>query len=88
MRGRGAQTDEIRVYPNPTSADIHVGLILQDGEIAMFELYSVMGAKVRTAHLKSGMNTIGTEGVKQGMNYYRIIVNNEVRHSGKEVIVR
>lgn len=54
----------------------------------MFELYSVMGAKVRTAHLKSGMNTIGTEGVKQGMYYYRIIVNNEVRHSGKEVIVR
>ncbi|MCF8257708.1 MAG: T9SS type A sorting domain-containing protein [Flavobacteriales bacterium] len=83
----GGETD-IRVYPNPTSADIHVGLTLKDSETAVFELFNIMGARVMAVRLMGGINTIATEGVGHGMYHFRVSVNNEVRLTGKEVIVR
>lgn len=64
------EINEIRIFPNPATTELSVDLKIPGNYI--FELYDLLGEKIISAKLESRNNTVGLEGVSNGVYIYEI----------------
>ena len=75
---------EIRVYPNPSSDNIHFKIdeLIQDSYL---EIYSVENKKLGSYTLQGGVNTIQIAHLSKGMYFYKIFTDKAMLGTGKFV---
>jgi len=75
---------EIRVYPNPSSDNIHFQIdeLTQTGYL---EIYSVENKKIGSYTLQGGVNTIQIGHLSNGMYFYKIFTDKAMLGAGKFV---
>jgi hypothetical protein len=94
---RGEEEDEggiteedngFRVYPNPANDLLIIRGVLSESEKATFELQTVTGSRLKTVRLKDGKTQIDVSDLPSGLYIYRILVNEQTKTTGKQVIIR
>jgi len=88
VNGKG---EEVKVYPNPSNGQFTIQLAVGSGQLAVVEVYNVLGEEVLTETLRSsqGDNTLNMSNQPQGIYLYRVITNNgELIGEGKIIVQR
>ena len=69
-------TSGIRVYPNPTTGELHIGYEICDNRICDIEIYDIMGRSVRTYRIRPNDNetetTINVSHLPSGVYFIKI----------------
>jgi hypothetical protein len=78
----------ILVYPNPTNGDVHISLVLKDGEVSELTIRDVVGAEVANVRMRDGLNTVSTSSLRQGLYLFTISVNGERRLTVRQVVLK
>lgn len=79
---------EIKVYPNPAKNSLIIELLLGEGELAKLELWSITGAIAQQNILWSGKSDINVANLNSGVYFYSIIINDEQKQTGKQIILK
>jgi len=95
-RGEGEEQDTLAsedgrgftVYPNPANATLTVQGTLAKNETATFELHTVTGSKVKEILFQNVKTEVDVSDLPSGLYFYRIHVNHQQIHTGKQVIIR
>jgi len=85
------ESGEVSIYPNPSNGQFTIQLAVGSGQLAVVEVYNVLGEEVLTETLRSsqGDNTLNMSNQPQGIYLYRVITNNgELIGEGKIIVQR
>jgi len=80
-------TNEIKVYPNPTSEAIYIETNGHTDPMT-FELYSANGSIVLKKYLRGANQSIDVSHLKTGFYFYTITIEQQQRATGKVAITR
>jgi len=81
---------ELKVYPNPNDGKFLLKYSIPDKQSVEFIIFDVIGSKLKTYQLEGGMKerNIANKALKNGLYFYKVIVNNRVILTDKLVIIK
>ncbi len=79
-----------KLFPNPNNGNMTFEYKLADNEMGEFKLYDMTGRLLSSYILENGTNSlnISEAALKNGVYFYKYIVNNEIRSTDKIIIIR
>ena len=80
-----------KLYPNPNNGTMQFTYSLMQQGAAIFELYNITGTLINTYKLQQGESNvllINETELKNGIYFYKVIVNGEVINNEKIVIIK
>jgi len=83
-----AANENFKIYPNPANGILNIEMNLLPDDNAFIELYTLTGAKVKMASLRSERTMIDVSDCQAGIYFYRISINATPHFFGKQVIVK
>ena len=85
----GEDLGEVKVYPNPAKKQFTIEFNDVINSNALIEIYGNMGNLVHSEFMQSGVyiQNINVSQLKDGLYYYRIIMNDSNISSGKLIIL-
>ncbi len=79
---------QANLYPNPTSNELFVEIVLNSTSNNKIELYDLTGKIVETFNLKTGLNKLSVQQIVTGVYLYRIFIEGEPTSSQKLIIIK
>jgi hypothetical protein len=86
--GQAVETFSISVYPNPASDQLFVEVQTDAAGASQFDLYNVLGEKVRSIRITDERSSIDLAGLSPGMYYYKVSQGGTIRKASSLVIVK
>lgn len=80
----------LMVYPNPASDQLTINYQLTELDIAVFEIYNVVGEKVlsQTLNTSEGEQKLSLSSLNSGVYFYKYSINDRIVRKDKLVIVK
>jgi len=85
------ETNFSKIYPNPTNGIMQLDYILKEGQQGELTIFDLMGNKISRYSLtanNTGTLQINESNLSDGVYFYSIKVNGEIKESDKIVIIK
>ena len=82
--------DEGTLYPNPADDYVYYCCIKNTSDVAVIEIYDMLGKLVvfSLPEKENSIIKIDLRDYSEGMYYYRVKINNEIKETGKLCIIK
>jgi len=88
LKNSVTMTEGIKVYPNPANSELNIEIIANQDETCYFDLYDMMGQKVKNEVLTNNNTAIDINSLASGVYFYRATnVNGRLINSGKVIVI-